>query len=134
MSIIVYSDGSHTKGTKLQPPTQTKGSVVIYKNGHCIDKATRLYKAGWSDTAEYVGILLGLERLIALNLQHESINWRNDSQFVMRNLRYRKTGKPNRDYYVLSCKCINLLTQFTNISFHWIPREANMEADALSKI
>jgi probable phosphoglycerate mutase len=129
MSINVYSDGSHSCGGK-----QTKSAVVIYNGQEIIDTMTSIGNAGWSDVAEYRAILLGLKRLLDLGYQHESIQWYNDSEFVMNQMQGTWKIRFGKAYTELALEAKQLLKQFSNITFTWIPREENQEADALSKL
>ena len=132
--IEVYSDGSHSNPINYTKPLKTKGSVVIYQDNILLLTTSVEGISGWSDVAEYVGIKLGLEKLIELGLQDNEIRWYNDNQFVMNYMQQRRTGKSTKDYYTLSIECLKLAQLFKNLRFNWIPREENTFADAISKL
>lgn len=132
--IRIYSDGSHSPSLNGNKPEKTKGAIVIYRNDEIIDTASRIGPSGWSDVAEYVGIVLGLERLKALGLENEEIEWYGDNQFVMSFMKQGRVGKASKDYFQLAIRANQLCKDFKKISFIWIPREENKCADALSKL
>lgn len=125
----VYSDGSHNKGG-----LQTKSAIVIYKDDKQIDQFTYIGPAGWSDIAEYQAVVEGLKYLISMGYEGHEISWFNDSEFVMNQMAGIWKIKEGRNYSHLALKAKSLVAQFKNITFTWIPREQNTEADALSKL
>lgn len=124
--IKVWSDGANKADA-----TQTMGSVVVYDEGVLVLEDTRLGGPGWSDIGEYTGVILGLERLLQAGVQHEPIRWFGDSQFVMRQMSGKGQPSVGKSYYPLCIKARELAKRFTDLTFTWIPREQNAEADAL---
>lgn len=127
--IKVFSDGSNSAGG-----LQTKCSIVVYKNYEIIHTLTRIGPPGWSDVAEYLGIVTGLEWLINNDYQNEQIEWFNDSQFVIRQLQGKNKINFNKAYGEYALQAQQLKLKFKQITFNWIPREQNTVADSLSKI
>jgi len=84
-----------------------------------------------NNVAEYTGVLKALEWALAQGLEKEKVVVRGDSELVIRQLK--------GEYKVKSPSIVNLFTRvhelagrFSSISFGWIPREENKEADALT--
>lgn len=127
--IRVWTDGSNTFGGKA-----TYSAWIIKANdGTILDKGVTEGPSGWSDIAEYNAVINALTCLISLNLQDETIEIRNDNQFVMMQMGLKWKLRASKSYYPLAIKARGLLKSFRNISFFWIPREENTEADELSK-
>ena len=85
-----------------------------------------------NNLAEYAGLLAILEYLFRRNLNQEEIHICGDSQMVIEQM--NGNWKIKKGPYVgLAEKCKEILEQFSNISFEWIPREDNDIADGLSK-
>lgn len=83
-----------------------------------------------------VAEILALNKLLSYfaldNAFNEPIEVFGDSQIVInRAIRKKKGGKGMFIPYV--DETIDLISQFSNIKFKWIPREQNTEADAISR-
>ena len=83
-----------------------------------------------------VAEILALQKLLSYfalqEAYHESIEVLGDSQIVInRATRMKKGGKGIFIPFV--DETIDLISQFSNIKFKWIPREQNTEADNISR-
>lgn len=89
--------------------------------------------AGMSNNvAEYSGMIGVLEKLIELGLQNEPVHMRGDNMMTIQQMAGRWRAK--RGLYIpYYQRCKGLVKKFKRISFEWIPREKNGEADELSK-
>lgn len=126
----IYSDGSHS-----QLLDKTRGSIVIYANDSLFESSYHDDLGfGWSDVAEYRAVRYGLQRLLDQGLENEEITWFNDNEFVMNQMSGKWRVKDNKNYSKIAYECKEMQKQFRNLTFKWIPREMNTEADALSKI
>jgi len=84
-----------------------------------------------NNVAEYTGLLKALEWAVGQSLEKEKTLVRGDSQLVIKQLK--------GEYKVKSPSIVDLFTRvrdlskkFAAITFEWIPREENREADALT--
>lgn len=136
----VFCDGSITgshwgkKGHKDGPPhlwcgwvaKSTDGAIVHH---HSLDMGE--WPGGSANIAEYMAVRSAL-RWLAANHRGQAITVHSDSQIVM----YQLSGKYNchnpillkwRDHVRV------LAGLFPRVTYTWIPREQNTEADVLSK-
>lgn len=106
-----------------------RGAKTIHEEGGL---AARPYSPeATNNVAEYTGVLRALEWAVAQELTGEPIVVRGDSELVIRQLK--------GEYKVKSPSIVSLFNQvkalagkFASISFEWVPREKNKEADALT--
>jgi len=133
--IVVFFDG-------LNEPCNPNGvacyGTVVYDGLNEIYCESGVVGAGMfgehttNNIAEYTGMLRGLEWLIESKLTERPVDVRGDSQLVIRQM--------NGEYSVKSPTLINLYSaakacqrRFHKITFTWIPREDNVEADTLTR-
>lgn len=84
-----------------------------------------------NNVAEYVGAIRALEKLRSMNFTGEVVV-EGDSQFVIRQMtgEYEVRAEHLKAYH----DWLRQLTRsFRRVVFHWVPREENTVADALSK-
>ena len=103
----------------LQSP---KGDKLTYK--------VRLQYQATNNEVEYEALLKGLE--LAKSIEAESILILGDSQLVMGQVNGTCEAKEKRIKKYLE-KGLQLVKKFKEANFVQIPREENMEADALAK-
>ena len=103
----------------LQSP---KGDKLTYK--------VRLQYQATNNEVEYEALLKGLE--LAKSIEAESILILGDSQLVMGQVNGACEVKEERMKKYLE-KVLQLIKKFKEANFVQIPREENMEADALAK-
>jgi len=131
--ISVYFDGSCEP---VNPNGHAHAGAVVYHYGFRKDlsKCVGTGKGMTNNVAEYSALLMALEYLIEKRLYDKKIEVYGDSIMVINQMsgvwKIREKEKPYKKY-ALQCK--GLLKFFTHISFSWIPREQNDEADSLSK-
>jgi ribonuclease HI len=114
------------------PGTGTFG-YVIYKGKEKLAEGEGL--AGYEVTnnyAEYFALVEALRKLKELRVEGDVVV-RSDSQLLVGQM--SKGWKVKRGGYLGMLKeARDLLKEFSSITFEWIPREQNEEADLLSRI
>jgi len=129
MTITVYVDGL---AEPQNPGTGTYG-YVIYEGGKKLAEGSGL--AGYNVTsnfAEYTALEQALTRLKSMRVEGD-ILIKSDSKLVVGHL--SGGWKVKGGMYVEKLKAVrDLLKEFGSISFEWIPREQNQEADLLTRI
>ena len=121
---IIHMDGSSTQhaggiGVVLQSP---EGDRLMYK--------VHLQYRTTNNEVEYEALLKGLE--LAKSIKAESILILGDSQLVMGQVNGTCEAKEERMKKYLE-KVLQLVKKFKETNFAQIPREKNMEANALAK-
>ena len=131
--IEVYFDGACEP---INPRGIATYGFVIYRNGEKIKEEGGLACEPLSDrasnnVAEYTALVKALEYLVEAGMMGEEVVVRGDSQLAIRQL--------NGVYAVRSWriiplyeKAVKLIGEFKSITFEWVPRERNEEADELS--
>lgn len=119
----------------VNPGGHASCGIVINRNGQTLWQASRYIGYGpamSNNVAEYGGMIAGLEYLIQEGLTRFPVILRGDSMLSVRQMtgEWRVKGGLYLPYYL---KARELVRQFSDITFLWIPREENTEADALSK-
>ena len=121
---IIHVDGSSTQhaggiGVVLQSP---EGDKLTYK--------VRLQYQATNNEVEYEALLKGLE--LAKSIEAESVLILGDSQLVMGQVNGMCEAKEEQVKKYLE-KVLQLVKKFKEANFVQIPREENMDADALAK-
>ncbi|MAH21276.1 MAG: ribonuclease H [Thaumarchaeota archaeon] len=109
---------------------------VLYKDNVYLHSEYGLAAEPWGDNAtnnvaEYTGMLKGLEWLVDKNLK-EDLEVFGDSQLVIQQMngKYKLRAAKLRP---LHSRAKELSSQFTSITFRWVQREDNREADRLCR-
>lgn len=133
--LVLYFDG-------LCEPINPRGiacyGFVIYKNGIKVHEEGGFVGAGMfgddvsNNVAEYTALIKGLEWLIENGMNNEEIIVYGDSQLVINQLNNLYTVRAYRIVPLYS-RIKKLISLFKKITFKWIPREKNIEADKLSR-
>ncbi len=84
-----------------------------------------------NNVAEYEGLLAAARWLVDEGID-DKIEVRGDSELVIKQMKgeYRISSATSRKYVPL----IKELLKGKEVSFHWVPREENQEADRLSRL
>ncbi len=125
---VLYFDG----GSSGNPGPAGSGSVLYDEAGVEI-WADSYYVGDWetNNTAEYTGLLRGLEEIVSRDIQNVRIL--GDSQLVIRQMKGEyKVSSPHLQ--VLHAKAQALVTRVAQIDWQHIPRALNKRADALSRV
>lgn len=105
-----------------------QGSVSLHAE-HGFEPASA---ANSNNVAEYMALNAGLKWLIDNDFEHDIIEVLGDSMLVIRQMSGEWRAK-NGMYLNQYKRGVELRDQFTNISFRWIRRDENSEADQLSR-
>ena len=131
MSLTIHFDGlclpKNPGGVATYGFVAKRGAKILHEEGGL---AARPYSPeATNNVAEYTGLLKSLEWALAQKLEKEKILVRGDSELVIKQLK--------GEYKVKSPSIVDLFNQvrelvrkFPSITFEWIPREENKEADA----
>jgi len=132
MPIIVYIDGLCEP---INPGGIATWGFVIYKDGEKLFDGRGVVGDGTgmsNNLAEYTALFKALKELIKHGWQNEEVVIRSDSRLLINQM----TGwweVHGGLYYPAYAEAVRLASLFKKISFAWIPREKNQEADALSR-
>lgn len=125
MSVVIYTDG----GARGNPGPAGAG-VVILQDGKVLAEVQKyLGPVQTNNWAEYEAVVLALEKAKKLGLTGD-IEFRLDSKLVVEQLMGNwKIKEPTLKPQVAKVKA--LLADFGVVSFTYVPREENKEADRL---
>jgi ribonuclease HI len=126
--IVVYVDGL---AMPRNPGTGTYG-FIVYKDGKKFDEGYGLVGENVTNNyAEYVALIRALSSL--LSHSDEEVTVRSDSRLLVNQM--KGEWKRKKGAYLVKYKEANELAKmFRSLKFVWIPREANTEADELSRV
>ncbi len=130
--IIVNIDGACEP---INPGGVASYGFLIQKNGEILHKGKGVIGEGkgmTNNVAEYTAAIEAI-KWIKENLEPEEIKLLSDSQLLIRQLKGEYAVKSNRikPLYREIGKLLEKLE--SEVSFKWIPRDENQEADKLSK-
>ena len=123
--IKIYTDG----GARGNPGPAGCGVVIEDSDGRVIKKVKQYLGEQTNNFAEYSGVLLGLKE--AQKLGAEEVEFLADSELVVKQLNGEYRVK-NEELGKLFIKIYNLSHNFKKVSFKYVPREMNGQADALA--
>ncbi len=130
MEFTIFADG----GARGNPGPAGSGAVVKDKNGKIVLKVSEFLGHATNNIAEYTGILLALEALLAHvgeDAEDVSVTVRMDSMLVVKQMNGEyKIKHPNLT--PLAARVKELARQFKSVSFAHVYREQNKEADKLA--
>ena len=133
MTIVVHVDGLCEP---VNPGgTATYGYVIRNDGGRDIDRKSGIVGKGSgmsNNVAEYAALCEALRFLVKEKMTRLPIEIRSDSRLVVNQMK----GKWKFRKGLYACKyseAKDLTAQFDIITFRWIPREENKDADALSR-
>jgi ribonuclease HI len=129
--ITVYCDGL----CEPNPGGVATCGWVAYRGDKRIKKHHTFVFCGPGATnniAEYNAVLSALEWLLQHGHNDRDITIKTDSQLVVNQINGSYSVKAV-NLIPLHKKAVNLAKEFDNISFQWIPRKRNKEADELSR-
>ena len=101
------------------------GSEIIFQLSEPIGETT-------NNVAEYTAPIKALEYLVKNNIQAKQINFYLDSELVVKQIKGEyKVKQPHLQTLALQVHQLFRQLKFSQINFHYIPREQNKLADAL---
>jgi len=127
--ITVFFDGL---SNPANPGIGTYGFIIYIDSKKVKEGYGALGVDVTNNQAEYTALIKALEWLVKKGLTHEKVVVKGDSQLVIRQLNGQYAVKAPR-ILLLFEKAMKLIQKFSDISFLWIPREENEEADSLSR-
>ena len=129
MKITIYTDG----GSRGNPGPAAIG-VVITAQGQTIKKYGEYIDEATNNQAEYQAVIFALKKVKLLygkkKTKQMEIEIKVDSELLAKQLNHEYKIK-EKDLVPLFIKIWNLMLDFGQVSFEYLPREKNKEADRL---
>jgi len=133
MALTIHFDGlclpKNPGGVATYGFVAKRGAKLIHEEGGLA--APPYTPQATNNVAEYTGVLKALEWALAQGFENEKLIVRGDSELVIKQLK--------GEYKVKSPSIVGLFTRvrdlaakFSSISFGWVPREENKDADAMT--
>ena len=118
-SIILHFDGT----SKPNPGKSACAFVICDETGHEIEKQGRYLGDGTNNIAEYLGLILGLIRV--LRYDSDRILIYSDSNLVIQQIRgnYRVKDIDLKKLYIIATE---ILKFFSEVKIEYIPHEKNI--------
>ena len=124
-SLVSYTDG----GARGNPGPAGIGVEKKKKKGETVGEWSKFLGITTNNQAEYRALILALEEARALGV--EELECRLDSELVVKQLRGEYKVK-HPDLKPLFGQVLNLISHFKHVSFNYISRNLNKEADRLA--
>jgi broad specificity phosphatase PhoE/ribonuclease HI len=125
LRVLMEADG----GSRGNPGPAGYGSVVKDTAGEILLERWGSLGVTTNNVAEYTGLIEGLKAALELTATHVDV--RMDSKLVVEQMSGRWQIK-NPGLRPLAAEAAKLVGQFAAVTFDWIPRERNKDADALA--
>ncbi|MCE7008342.1 bifunctional RNase H/acid phosphatase [Kibdelosporangium philippinense] len=126
MKVVVEADG----GSRGNPGPAGYGAVVRdASNGELLAERSEGIGVATNNVAEYGGLIAGLQA--AASLAADEVEVRMDSKLVVEQMSGRWKIK-HPALQPLAAQARELVGKFSRVTFEWIPRERNKEADRLA--
>ncbi|WP_243789287.1 bifunctional RNase H/acid phosphatase [Saccharopolyspora gloriosae] len=125
MRVVVEADG----GSRGNPGPAGCGAVVRGADGAVLAERSRWLGVATNNVAEYEGLLAGLRA--AAELGADEVDVRMDSKLVVEQLSGRWKIK-HEALRSLAAQAKELVADFSTVTFEWIPRASNADADRLA--
>ncbi|MFC4586881.1 bifunctional RNase H/acid phosphatase [Sphaerisporangium corydalis] len=126
MNLVVEADG----GSRGNPGPAGYGAVVKDADGQIIAEAADSLGVATNNVAEYQGLIAGLRAVLALAGDGATVEVRMDSKLVVEQMAGRWKIK-NEGLRPLALEAAGLARRL-HVSWKWIPRERNRDADRLA--
>jgi len=127
MAIVAYIDG----GARGNPGPAGYGVRVENEHGTLINEFSGFLGSATNNVAEYEGLLAAAQWLQDEGIE-EKLVAKGDSQLVIKQMTgVRKINSATSKKYVPQIK---KLLEGKDVTFSWVPREENEEADHLSRM
>lgn len=121
----VFSDGA----ARGNPGPAGAGAVIYAADGRVLERLGRYLGRKTNNQAEYEGLLLGIERALALG--GRELDVLADSELLVRQLKGEYRVR-NEGLKPLWKRARELLARFERVRIAHVPREQNVEADEMS--
>jgi len=132
MKTIVYIDGLTEP---VNPGGITTYAFVVYHEGRKVYEERKFVGSGRgfsNNVGEYSALFAAMKWLIAKGYVSD-VEIRSDSKLLVYQMRGEWEAKKGL-YIETYKKAKELLPSFKNITFRWVPRDENQEADRLSRL
>ncbi len=122
----------------VNPGGTASWGFVVKEDGKTIFEGHGVVGSGdgmTNNVAEYCGIIFLLKHLKSLGLEDKEICVFGDSNMVIQQISGNWKVRDNKEkpYKKYAREALELAKQFKRVTYKWIPREQNEEADLLSK-
>lgn len=124
MTLHLYTDG----GARGNPGPAAAGVVIKDEKNKTTAAFGRYLGEMTNNQAEYHALILGLEK--AKEMKAKEVKCFADSELMVKQLNHQYKVR-DHDLAPLFLKIWNLSVQFKKVSYRFIPREKNWEADKL---
>jgi len=123
--IRVYSDGA----ARGNPGPAGAGAVLVEPSGAVVERVGKYLGTQTNNFAEYMGLILGLQRARALGVSEVEVFA--DNELMIRQLsgRYQVKSPSLRPLYE---QAVQLLNEFSRFKLVHVPRQMNAAADEMS--
>lgn len=108
---------------------KSDGKTIYKERGIAVEPFS---KGATNNVAEYTALVKALEWLVTNRCESESVRVKGDSNLVISQMRGNFRVK-NKAIIPLFQKAALLKNKFADITFQWVPREENKEADRLDR-
>ncbi|WP_405146359.1 bifunctional RNase H/acid phosphatase [Sphaerisporangium sp. NBC_01403] len=126
MKLVIEADG----GSRGNPGPAGYGAVVKDPDGQVLAEAADALGVATNNVAEYQGLIAGLRSALALGGDGAMVEVRMDSKLVIEQMAGRWKIK-NEGLRPLAMEAADLARRL-RVSWEWIPRERNRDADRLA--
>ncbi len=126
MKLVIEADG----GSRGNPGPAGYGAVVKDPDGQVLAEAADALGVATNNVAEYQGLIAGLRSALALGGDGTMVEVRMDSKLVIEQMAGRWKIK-NEGLRPLAMEAADLARRL-RVSWKWIPRERNRDADRLA--
>ena len=123
--LIIYTDG----GARNNPGPAGIGAVLMSEDEKAIARISEYIGNTTNNQAEYRAVIAAIKK--AKELGAEELNFYLDSELVVKQLN-REYKVKDKDLALLFVQIYNISLGFKKITFNYIPREMNEEADRLA--
>ena len=124
MDYSIYTDG----GSRGNPGPSGAGGIIINQEGFVIEEISEYLGRQTNNYAEYMALLLTLQRAVKLNIKSVKIFM--DSELIVKQMKGEYKVK-NESLKVINLQIVELLKLFENVTFTHVYREHNKHADSL---
>lgn len=114
-------------GSSLGIPGRSASAAVIEMPDLTRHTVTQFIPSAFSNEAEYMGLIIGLEKAKELGISKLEI--KGDSQTIIYQVSGKSRLKPHSKFLDYRERVLNLLSYFDDYSLSWIPRRKNQLAD-----
>ena len=125
--VVISTDGA----SQGNPGPSAIGATIKDGQGKLITSISQGIGHATNNEAEYRAIIAALE--LAIGLGATQVDLRADSELVVKQIqgKYKVKAASLRPLYI---KAKQLQGQFENFTIYYVPRQQNMEADALANM